>query len=61
MSDQRLQVQIGDPNDDGSGCLMFFGIIIVSICVGTLYSEIYGWLTLGVGFIACSILGRIAR
>ena len=41
------------------GEIMFIGLIIVVICIGVLFSAIYGWLVLGVGLIAYGFIEYI--
>ncbi len=40
---------------------MFLGIIIIAICIGVIFEEVYGWLFLGVAFILGEILEIIIK
>jgi purine-cytosine permease-like protein len=35
------------------------GLIIISICIGNIYSAVYGWLVLGSGIILITFLSMI--
>ena len=41
--------------DDDTGCLFFFGVIIIGIAVGHLTSAAWGWLFVGIIFVSCAI------
>ena len=38
-----------------------FGTIIVSICIGTIYGAVYGWLFFGVMLMGLGIVESIAK
>ena len=44
---------------EDQGILFFIGIIIIGICIGTIFSAVYGWLTIGSLFIFTAIIDRI--
>ena len=47
-------------NDSFSpGLFIFIGLIIVSICIGTLTEQVWGWLTFGGGLILLGLLDII--
>lgn len=42
--------------DDGSGCALLLGIVIVALAIGEIWSAAYGWL-----FIGASLLALVAQ
>lgn len=46
-------------NEDDDGCSMLIAMIIVAICVGHIYGDVYGWLTLGVISLLLQLMRRL--
>lgn len=44
---------------EDQGFTLFIGLVIISICIGTLHTAVYGWLTLGIGLIIMAFLSCI--
>jgi hypothetical protein len=38
---------------------LFVGIVIISICIGTINSAVYGWLTFGSGLFILALLNAL--
>jgi hypothetical protein len=47
-----------DDDDDGRGCLFLIGAVIVGICVGNIYEDVYGWMVIGILFLFAALFGR---
>lgn len=46
----------GQKEDNGAGCFILVGIIILSIVAGSTYGYLSGWGTLGVGLVLLGLL-----
>jgi hypothetical protein len=45
--------------NDNQWFLMFIGLIFIAICVGNIFTIVYGFLTFGIGLILTAFLNRL--
>jgi len=45
-------------NED-QGTLIIIGLIFISICIGNIFTAVYGFLTFGIGLILMAFLDRL--